>query len=98
MFEVHVLKCPTDKQNNCLQLQSFASFCYRGNKLGSLCMYCEGGGELKCPGESYQKNGLHVYEAFPQNVTLFCDPGALPFDMDLKDQYMAEEYLRNHVK
>ena len=61
-------------------------------------MYCEGGGELKCPGESYQKNGLHVYEAFPQNVTLFCDLGALPFDMDLKDQYMAEEYLRNHVK
>ncbi len=43
-----------------------------------LCVVCGGGGNLKCPAESNQKNGLEVYRNFLHSVEEFEAVQSLP--------------------
>ena len=43
-----------------------------------LCVICGGGGDLKCPADSHQKNGLEVYSNFLEAVKEFEELQSLP--------------------
>ncbi len=53
-----------------------------------LCVICGGGGNLKCPAESNQKNGLEVYlevyRNFLHSVEEFEAAQSLPVSVDFK--------------
>ncbi|KAG1681694.1 hypothetical protein GQR58_011690 [Nymphon striatum] len=65
----------------------------------NLCVICqERGGDLRCPTDSLQKNGLEVYTHFLETVDKFSELGILPVDVDFKEVAIAETFLENHAK
>ncbi|KAG1682423.1 Craniofacial development protein 2 [Nymphon striatum] len=63
------------------------------------CVICqERGGDLRCPTDSLQKNGLEVYTNFLETVDKFSELGILPVDVDFKEVAIAETFLENHAK
>ncbi|KAG1666280.1 putative aldolase class 2 protein [Nymphon striatum] len=65
----------------------------------NLCVICqERGGDLRCPTDSLQKNGLEVYTNFLETVDKFSELGILPVDVDFKEVAIAETFLENHAK
>ncbi|KAG1687699.1 hypothetical protein GQR58_008284 [Nymphon striatum] len=65
----------------------------------NLCVICqERGGDLRCPTDSLQKNGLEVYKNFLETVDKFSELGILPVDVDFKEVAIAETFLENHAK
>lgn len=64
-----------------------------------VCVICsKGGGELKCPADSLNKNGLEIYRNFLKQVEEFCKIDALPVDVNFKDEGTAETFLKNRAK
>ena len=49
-----------------------------------LCIICGGGGDLKCPAGSHQKNGLEVYSSFLDVVKEYENLLCTPCDMTSK--------------
>ncbi|KAG1676996.1 hypothetical protein GQR58_014039 [Nymphon striatum] len=65
----------------------------------NLCVICqERGGDLRCPTDSLQKNGLEVYTNFLETVDKFSELEILLVDVDFKEVAIAETFLENHAK
>jgi len=63
-----------------------------------LCVICGGGGNLKCPAESNQKNGLEVYRNFLHSVEEFEAVQSLPVSVDFKGEGNAEVFMNHRAK
>ncbi len=63
-----------------------------------LCVICGGGGNLKCPAESNQKNGLEVYRNFLHSVEEFEAVQSLPVSVDFKGEGNAEVFMKHRAK
>ena len=61
-------------------------------------MICGGGGDLKCPANSNQNNGLEVYSRFLQTVAEFQDIESLPASVKFNEEHDAEIFLKNQAK
>ena len=53
-------------------------------------MICGGEGDLKCPANSNQDNGLGVYGRFLETVAAFRYLESLPVSVKFNDEYDAE--------
>lgn len=62
------------------------------------CVICGDGGDLKCPANSNQDNGLEVYGRFLETVAEFRHLESLPVSIKFNDEYNAETFLRNEAK
>ncbi len=62
----------------------------------SFCVICGDGGDLKCPANSNQDNGLEVYGRFLETVAEFRHLESLP--VSIKFIINAETFLRNEAK
>ena len=63
-----------------------------------LCGICGGGGDLKCPADSHQKNGLEVYSNFLEAVKEFEELQSLPVNVDFKGEDRADLFMANRAK
>ena len=61
-------------------------------------MICGGEGDLKCPANSNQDNGLEVYGRFLETAAEFRYLESLPVSVKLNDEYDAEMFFKNQVK
>ena len=61
-------------------------------------MICGGGGDLKCPANNNQNNGLEVYSRFLQTVAGFQDLESLPASVKFNEEHDAEIFLKNQAK
>lgn len=63
------------------------------------CIICgEGGGDLRCPADSHQNNGIDVYKSFLQAVSEFRELEALPVTVYFEGENMADTFLHNKAK
>ena len=58
---------------------------------------CDGGGDLKCPADSLQGNGIDIYVNFLTNVHDFRAVGDMPVDVECYD-VDAKVLLENRAK
>lgn len=57
----------------------------------NLCIICsEGGGDLRCPADSLQNNGIDVYNGFIQVVEEFHKLEALPVNVKFEGENIAQ--------
>lgn len=56
---------------------------------------CYGGGNLRCPADSHQNNGIDVYTSFIEIISEFHELGALPVEVNFEG---AEDFLQNKAK
>ena len=65
----------------------------------NLCIICgEGNGELRCPADSLQNNGIEVYTNFLELVEKFRQLNGLPVDVSFEGGNIAQAFLRNKAK
>lgn len=63
-----------------------------------LCVICGSGGDLRCPADSHQKNGLEIYSSFLKVVKEYENLQCTPCDMDFKGEGSAETFMLNKAK
>ena len=59
----------------------------------SFCVICGGEGDLKCPANSNQDNGLGVYGRFLETVAEFRYLESLSVSVKFNDEYDAEMFF-----
>ena len=64
----------------------------------SLCIICGGGGDLKCPADSLENNGLQLYNNFLHLVEEFSELVALPMKVCYKRDQNPQVLLQNRAK
>ena len=63
-----------------------------------VCIICgQGGGDLKCPADSLQRNGYTVYSNFLHTVQQFRKPGSMPVQLELHDA-STDLFLEDRAK
>ena len=65
----------------------------------NVCVICGvGGGELCCPANSLQKNGIEIYDIFLKLVGEFRYLNALPMNLSFQDGIASQIMLQNRAK
>ena len=62
------------------------------------CVICGGEGDLKCPADSYQGNGLEVYSCFLQAKKEFHELECLPSKVKFSEDEDAESFMAKRAK